>query len=424
MIRSVFLSLFTLISIIAHSQTYTIEKWYRGKECATVMTFDDWSPAHWNIAVPDLIEKGLTGTFFVSINNVWNPTDLNPAKNAGLEIANHTMTHDHLSSIETSDMATEIEDCKDQLDGYFSNQNTLTLAYPFGEFNQNVINQTSKRHIAARTVAYTAIDWGYNFASNEDDYFKIPTVQVGDLGDLDYFIDELDWAREHGGLYTIMYHSIYDYDKKIGDTWFDVIPRTLFRDQLDHLASVKDEVWVTTFLDAICYYKERKTATLKLISENSDEAIYTLSDDLTDNNIYNHPLSIRLSVPDGDTYYSATQNGSKIDVTMDDGQAIFDAVPDGGEIVFQKTVSSIYNTNTIDFNIDLHPMPAESTLTISHNSTSAKITSIQVIDVSGIAVTNTNYLSSSIDVSGLTPGLYTAIISTTEGSTVKKFMKK
>ena len=47
------------ISKIALSQNATVCKWNDDKKAAVVLTFDDWSPGQYPVAVPELSARGV-----------------------------------------------------------------------------------------------------------------------------------------------------------------------------------------------------------------------------------------------------------------------------------------------------------------------------------------------------------------------------
>ena len=65
-------------------------------------------------------------------------------------------------------------------------------------------------------------------------------------------------------------------------------------------------------LNAILYSKERDAASIKELTNTSNEITLTLTDNL-DNSIYNYPLTLSRELPDGWSSVSVMQGGKEIE---------------------------------------------------------------------------------------------------------------
>ncbi len=319
------------------AETYTIEKWFEGKQSATVLTFDDWSPGQGPIAMPALINKGLTGSFYVTTHNKFTGggyIQMEWGASRGLEIGNHTITHPKLSDVTATQLVNEVADAKNLIDANVPSQKGVeTFVYPYGAYNQAVINEVKKKHIAARLFEdrrdYT---FKYEFAQTEDDYYKIKQIQVNNtVMDTEKMAFWIDHANTHNGLMIFTFHSI-----GANDTWFDQISESFFNNLLDVVVSKKDTTWVTTFSKAIKYHKEAHSATLSTLSNTSSKWVLKLSDSL-DDATYNQALTLRLKVPTGEVISSITQTENNIPFTVEGSEVVFNAVPDAGQLTLNKT---------------------------------------------------------------------------------------
>lgn len=358
--------LLMIISSHLWSQTYSIEKWYEGNPSATVLTFDDWSPGHGSIAVPELINRGLTGTFFITTGNSFaggGYTQMNYGAANGLEMANHTITHPELAKVDAATLINETDGAKSIIENNVPNQgDVLTFCYPKGSYNQAVIDQVKKNHIAARQFEENQVHtFPYEFAASEDDYFRIKQIQVNNtLMDATKMGSWIDHGITNNGLIVFTFHSIGP-----ADTWFDQISTAFFTELLDVVNHKKNQTWVTTFADAVKYHKEAHCATLSTVSTSSDQWILALTDTLSNNAIYNHPLSLRLTIPTGEFVTSITQNGTVLPFTMNGNEAIFNAIPDAGHITINKNGSGIIVSVNITSPADNSTFTALTPLTIS-----------------------------------------------------------
>lgn len=91
-----YFALFILFSFVVCETTVAQFKWPDGKKAAVVFTYDDGLDCHLDVAVPQLDEFGLKGTFFCTGNS--NSLDIRMedwraiVKN-GHELGNHTLFH-------------------------------------------------------------------------------------------------------------------------------------------------------------------------------------------------------------------------------------------------------------------------------------------------------------------------------------------
>jgi len=106
-------------------------------------------------------------------------------------------------------------------------------------------------------------------------------------------------------------------------------------EDLAHLASKKDQIWVDLFRNVACYGMERDTAKLR-ITKNAAEGIrLTLSDDM-DDSLFAYPLTVKVRLPDAWKAVAATQGGRPVEATVVEHEgacfALVKAVPDRGLI--------------------------------------------------------------------------------------------
>lgn len=358
--------------------------WDNDRKAAIVLTFDDWSPGHSAIVVPELQSRSLHATFFVmnqTASYSWG--QINTAFANGNEIANHTKTHPHLNTKNAAELNDEIRGMKTLIDQHYT-QNGITFAYPFGEYNQVVMDSVKAAgHIAARGVQ-PASTFPYNFAATNNDYFKIATYAMGPSVTAAMFNAQVQSVTSGGGLLTFLYHSVDDATNSHSDTWYSQVKQADLQVQLDKLVSVQNTVWVTTFSEAIKYHKEKSCATLtETQAPDGTTWKLNLTDTLSNNALYNQPLSIKLK-KNGVNYLSVIQNGVAIRIDSDRNDSItFRVVPDGGEFTITTDwVTSTSNSQNASANITISPVPSNGMITI-HAVTPIASATIAVYDMTG-----------------------------------------
>ncbi|MCR6637560.1 MAG: polysaccharide deacetylase family protein [Sporocytophaga sp.] len=330
---------------------YSISNWLDNKKAAISLTFDDWSPGHPAIVIPELKKRSVNATFFIT--NALGTPDWSQIRNAhadGNEIANHTKSHPDLTTLSGDQKKAEIRDARSYFAEKLTGGKVLTFAYPFGTYDQAVIDSVkNSNHIASRGVQSSSGNYTYNFAPSEDDYYKILTYGMDNKVSIAQFNSQIESIIKGGGLLTYLYHSIYS--NTINDNSYAQIHQNDLAKQLDTLLSRKNDVWICTFAQAIQYHREKKTATLTETSapfKNGNTWKLNLSDKLPDS-LYFQPLTIKVKKPSVvANVLSIYQNGKKLNFKILSGEFVFNAVPDGGEITINISACAVPEIN-------LHP---------------------------------------------------------------------
>jgi len=340
---------FLLLSAKTKAQdfTYEIAPWYNWKKSATVLTFDDWSPDHPVIAVPEMSRRGIRGTFFV---NGWAldflGKDIQTASDLGHEIGNHTQNHVNLLETAPDAQVEQVTQFQQRLNDALPNDRCETFCYPFGAGSgddllsllaQSTVSQT---HIGARAVINRV--WDYNFGGQ--DYYRLPALIIDSTSTPQKIRDWNQLAIEKNGLAVIMYHKIDGGEGSL------TISTANFLAQLDALLEFEEDIWIATFRDMIKYHREANSASLQLLSQNADSWELILSDQLNDQT-YNHPLSLRVKAPNNFEVAHVIQGNRPLEFRLEDGNVYFDAIPDSGNIILSsKAIEGVRKTQTISFN--------------------------------------------------------------------------
>jgi len=377
----VFLTL--LFSVSVFSQTtlnYTIGKWFDNKKAASSFTFDDALSGQFTDAMPILEANNIKGTFFIITNNV--PTQLGGWKlvqqaiTNGHEIGNHTVSHPTLGDL-----------TEDEIDGQLKNANDLimtntqskpvTMAYPNGSgggdtpADQKVRSVVKQYFIGARAVGGLFNE--YNFADNEENYFKVKSPMIFEATTADEVGKSLESTIAGGGWYCPTYHGVVN-------GWI-IVPKQLFEAHVKEYAKRSKDLWMTTFSKIVKYHRERKTARLIQISEDSKSWVLSLTDTLSNNSLWNQELTLNLERPSW-TIFSISQNGKVIPYIIVGNQVIFSAIPDGGNIVFGKVNTAANNIIEQDKSWKISQNPVGNTINIL-NLKEGKDYHINITTISG-----------------------------------------
>ena len=125
------------------------------------ITFDDALESIYSIALPELETIGVTATVFVISDLVGKRYQGRPVMtkqmlkslvSKGWEIGSHTVTHPNLTELSDPQLIKELRDSKKSLEEITSNK-VVSLAYPFGAYDNRVKAIAARHYAFARTVS-------------------------------------------------------------------------------------------------------------------------------------------------------------------------------------------------------------------------------------------------------------------------------
>ena len=113
------------------------------------------------------------------------------------------------------------------------------------------------------------------------------------------------------------------------------MPKNIFETHLNELEKRKDILWIAPFADVLKYHKERNCAKLITVSENKHSWLLQLTDTLSNDNVWNIPLTINLKTW-GKKIKNIQQAGKNISFTVSADEIIFNALPGKDKIISLK----------------------------------------------------------------------------------------
>lgn len=388
---------FLLLPLLLKAQVGKICNWKDDKKAAVALSFDDWSPGQYPIVVPELNVRGLKATFFIETSLVasWNHDwpDVITTANAGHEIGNHTVNHPNLTGQTASNLNNEITGAKTLIDSKIVNQKAISFAYPLGAYNTTVVDTIKKSgHILARTVLPpSGVYYTYNFATTADDYFYLRTFPMDGTIKTSAFSTQIQNVIAGGGLLTFLYHSIDNATGTYGDNWWAKVVQDSLQKQLDVVVAQKNNIWSTTFGNSVKYHKEKRCASLSEVqAPNGTTWIVNLTDTLSNNSIYNHPITLKLKM-NSVAYSSVVQNGNTLTSVIIGDTIMFDAIPDGGQIALSTTVLPVNLTPTLNALSSVSISQLAGTQTVNLSGISAGASETQTLTVTAVTY-NTNLI--------------------------------
>jgi peptidoglycan/xylan/chitin deacetylase (PgdA/CDA1 family) len=309
---------------------YEVGIWPGFRSAAVTYTFDDNCAKQYTVALPMFDEFGFKMTMYPVIN--WEPNwpVLQEAAKKGHEIGSHTVTHTKDPNKMTLErQETELAKSQNTINSHITVQKCLTIAYPYCQPLDKAL--TEKYYIAARHCQ------GYIEANTPRNMYQISSIMCGSGGTVKTGADfntRFEKAAASKRWCVFLLHGIDD------DGGASPISTEALRAGLEYLKAHKDKFWVATFANVVRYIRERNDVSVTEIS-HSDNSITLKVTDTLDDAIYNYPLTLRRPLPEGWTGAKVSQNGHSVDASVIEVDSVkyimFDAVPDGGEVVLTKS---------------------------------------------------------------------------------------
>lgn len=139
----------------------SLQPWPGRARGALSITFDDAYPSHAAVAMPLLEARGFRGTFYLIVDRLFQRgkyQDLPSAPLAdwqagfrrGHEMGSHTWTHVGLDTVAAPRMQEELRAAKEALEGLFPGAPVTSLAYPFSEADEAVMQEASRYYTTGR----------------------------------------------------------------------------------------------------------------------------------------------------------------------------------------------------------------------------------------------------------------------------------
>lgn len=317
----ILVSLCSSITFAGIETPFEIGTWGNFAKSAVSETFDDNTAGQTSTAQPLFDAKGFHMTLFTvtgSMNPNW--TSLTKAFEKGHEIASHSVTH--AQTMPDAECPTSQKTIQQKISG----EKCVSIAYP----NCNIPNpqtELKKCYIAGRICDGQLVN------KSPSDFYRIGSIIAGTAGvnTTSGFNSKADQAASSNSWLVWLHHGIGNDNHGYSNTNTDALKQSL-----DYLASNRDKFWVESFGNVARYIKERDAASLAVKSSTNNKITVSLTDNLVDS-IYNYPLTIRRTLPDGWEKAAVTQNNKSVEdsiVTVNSKKYImFSAVPDGGDII-------------------------------------------------------------------------------------------
>lgn len=204
-------------------------------------------------------------------------------------------------------------------------------------------------------------------------------------------------ALNHGWM-TLLYHAIND------PSGYANVPLTLFQKHLDTLAARQNKLWITTFARASAYHQMRAAATLGFNGTIANISVYTLTDTLPADSLYDELLTLRIYSPNTG---SVTQGGAVIGFEQQGDTIQFDARPTPDDIVVSTSISSDLAASATAPEPFVIIRQSFEEITVHLSQTNQPTALLQLYDLSGRETVNKTFSGeTSIYTQNLRTGMY------------------
>ena len=364
--------------------------WKQDKLAAFTITIDDNPEMDVNFWKLLNIRFGFNFTWFVITEaplDRLNVSDWNPF----VELANdgHAIDgHDDKNWIngeenDSEEYVKRLNTTKDKIDSQMvgTPNKCRTYAYPYGDGSET---DARKMFIAMRGVV------GMLNNADKVNYLNVNSISSPSVvaNPDTYILPLIDNTKT---LYTTTYYRGW------GSTHFHSLGSTALRNEasafVQYLKNKEDKIWVSTFAEVAAYGQSRDTHELTVTNVTDNDVKFQLTDDMLDS-YFDFPLTVKIMVANTWSDVYAVQGTDSIEaqiITHDNkNYVLVNAVPDAGEVVVSRKISSGINNELGDFNdkktlannVMLYPVPANGPLTVVLTGLQGK-TNISVMSMQG-----------------------------------------
>ena len=212
----------------------------------------------------------------------------------GYEFASHTVTHAHVTVLDTTNIYYELEKSKQDIKDHLEEQYCFTAEIPFGIEHARAMKYALPFYAALRNLMtdpyMEEINRGYRTQPglSTKEYVQWqrgPTTKTP----LPLMKSWVDTVLAHENIWLVLvFHGI-------DGMGYEALPHELLDTYFTYLKSHESDLWIATFSDVAKYMRERMNATV-----NADQKKNTITVNLRhslDPKDYNVPLTMKTYVP-------------------------------------------------------------------------------------------------------------------------------
>ena len=322
--------------------------WYDGKFAAYSITIDDNNKPDWQWWIDVGNTYGWKFTWFLIIHpyvwDIYNDVpgsntsyfgaleDFQQLKNAGHDLQLHGSCA-QMNNLTATEYEEHILLSKDVLSTAIGAP-IFTYAYPCGELTSGDGLHDYRPIIERHFIGARGTQGGVT-PVHLLDYLNTKSLGSNALVDgapKDTFLRVFDGTRpflysQYRGWCVTLYHGL------------DEAGKSAALETFDYVQANEDQFWVAPFTEVAKYAQERESSTLEISLVSADRIEFSLSDRM-DDDIFDHPLTVKIRVDASWTDVAATQDGSPVTARIvghgGHSYVYVEAVPDRGLVILDK----------------------------------------------------------------------------------------
>jgi peptidoglycan/xylan/chitin deacetylase (PgdA/CDA1 family) len=212
----------------------------------------------------------------------------------GYEFASHTITHAHMTVLDTTNMFYELEKSKEDIRDHLGDQYTFTAEIPFGIEHPRAMKYALPAYPVLRNMMtdpyLEEINRGYKTqpgsSTNEYVQWQRGPVSKTSLQTMQSWVDTT--LAHHNIWLVLVFHGI-------DNLGYEPLSHELLDTYFQYIKKHGNDLWVATFSEVAKYMRERMNTSLS--TEKSGEKIVIHMRRSLDTNVYNVPLTLKTYVP-------------------------------------------------------------------------------------------------------------------------------
>jgi len=262
-------------------------------------------------------EKGLT----------WD--SLKEYASEGYEFASHTITHAHMTVLDTTNMLYELEKSKEDIKNHLGEKYTFAAEIPFGIEHSRVMKYALPSYAALRNLMtdpyMQEINRGYKTRPGSSGKEYVQWQRGGTTKTpLELMKSWVDTTLAHDNIWLVLvFHGV-------DGLGYEALPHELLDIYFQYIKEHENDLWVANFSDVAKYMCERMYASINT-KKTGNHIVVHLQHSL-DTNIYNIALTLKTYVP---------KEWKRVEVKQDNYQELFKTQKDakGNYIVYRASAN-------------------------------------------------------------------------------------
>jgi len=227
-------------------------RWKNNKKAAYTIAFDDSRPSHYQVALPELLKRGINGTFYLNTKVIRRWVPWRYMAETGQEIGSHTWSHLRCNQLSEAMFRMELARAIRDLELHIPDVSPVrSFSFQFAAFNDMTQRVVQEYHLSARCGG------GINSnAITEEELNNLKGISVCPPYDIDKMNSYVDTTIDSGGWLILFFHTVSA--KEESNT--DKIPLSLFKKHLDYVCSLRDSLWIAPQGDVAEFIQAREPA--------------------------------------------------------------------------------------------------------------------------------------------------------------------